>query len=83
VGGVKPGIPDEGLTLRHLAEMAVEWIDGLVTQVSELHEARRFVPFFGSPFLFILMANLMGLIERSGEPTYLELCVIVIHLVEY
>jgi F-type H+-transporting ATPase subunit a len=64
-----PTIPDEGLTLRHLAEVAVEWIDGLVMQVSELHEARRYVPFFGSLFLFILTANFMGLIPGLTPPT--------------
>jgi F-type H+-transporting ATPase subunit a len=62
-------IPDEGLTLRHLAEVAVEWIDGLVAQVSELHEARSHVPFFGSLFLFILTANFMGLIPGLTPPT--------------
>ena len=64
-----PTIPDEGVTLRHLAEVAVEWIDGLVTQVSELHGARRYVPFFGSLFLFILTANFMGLIPGSFTVT--------------
>jgi F-type H+-transporting ATPase subunit a len=64
-----PTIPDEGLTLRHLAEVAVEWIDGLVMQVSELHEARRYIPFFGSLFLFILTANFMGLIPGLTPPT--------------
>jgi F-type H+-transporting ATPase subunit a len=64
-----PTIPDERLTLRHLAEVAVEWIDGLVTQVSELHEARRYVPFFGSLFLFILTANFTGLIPGFRSPT--------------
>jgi hypothetical protein len=39
-----PTIPDDGLSLRHLAEVAVEWIDGLVAQVSGLNEARRYVP---------------------------------------
>src|SRR5215469_10874901 len=64
-----PTIPDEGLSLRHLAEVAVEWIDGLVTQVSELHGARRHVPLFGSLFLFILTANFIGLIPGLAPPT--------------
>jgi F-type H+-transporting ATPase subunit a len=64
-----PTIPDEGLSLRHLAEVAVEWIDRLVTQVLELHGARRHVPFFGSLFLFILTANFMGLIPGLVPPT--------------
>ena len=64
-----PTIPDEGFTLRHCAEVAVEWLDGLVAQVSELHGARRYVPFFGSLFLFILTANFMGLIPGLMPPT--------------
>ena len=64
-----PTIPDEGFTLRHCAEVAVEWLDGLVAQVSELHGARRYVPFFGSLFLFILTANFMGLIPGLTPPT--------------
>jgi len=64
-----PTVPDEGFTLRHLAEVAVDWLDGMVAQVSELHGARRYVPFFGSLFLFILTANLMGLIPGLTAPT--------------
>ena len=64
-----PTMPDESLTLRHLAEVVVEWIDSLVTQVAELREARRYVPFFGSLFLFILTANFIGLIPGFTSPT--------------
>jgi len=64
-----PTMPDQSLTLRHLAEVVVEWIDSLVTQVSELREARRYVPFFGSLFLFILTANFIGLIPGFTSPT--------------
>jgi F-type H+-transporting ATPase subunit a len=64
-----PTVPDEGFTLRHLAEVTVEWLDGMVAQVSELHGARRYVPFFGSLFLFILTANFMGLIPGLTAPT--------------
>ena len=52
-----PTLPDDGLTLRHFAEVVVEWLDGLVAQISELRGARSFVPFFGSLFLLILTAN--------------------------
>ena len=64
-----PTMPDQSLTLRHLAEVVVEWIDSLVTQVAELREARRYVPFFGSLFLFILTANFIGLIPGFTSPT--------------
>jgi F-type H+-transporting ATPase subunit a len=64
-----PALPDEGLTVRHLAEVIVEWLDGFVAQVSELHGARTLVPFFGSLFVFILTANVLGLIPGMEPPT--------------
>ncbi|MBV8360649.1 MAG: F0F1 ATP synthase subunit A [Deltaproteobacteria bacterium] len=66
---IDPTVPDEGFSLRHFAEAVVEWLDGFVAQVSELHGARRYVPFFGSLFLFILTANFMGLIPGLTPPT--------------
>ena len=64
-----PVLPDEGVTLRHVAEVFAEWLDGLVAQVSEVHGARRLVPFFGCIFLFILTANFLGLIPGMEPPT--------------
>ena len=65
----EPMLPDEGITLRHVAEVIAEWLDGFVAQVSELHGARKLVPFFGSIFLFILTANFLGLIPGMEPPT--------------
>jgi len=64
-----PALPDEGITLRHIAEVIAEWLDGFVAQVSELHGARAMVPFFGCLFLFILAANFLGLIPGMEPPT--------------
>ena len=64
-----PIVPDEGVSLRSLAEVAVEWIDGFVESVVENHSYRDFVPFFGSLFLFILTANFFGLIPGMEPPT--------------
>lgn len=64
-----PALPDEGITLRHIAEVIAEWLDGFVAQVSELHGARKMVPFFGCIFLFILTANFLGLIPGMEPPT--------------
>jgi F-type H+-transporting ATPase subunit a len=64
-----PTLPDEGITLRHFAEVIAEWLDGFVAQVSELHGARKLVPFFGSIFIFILTANALGLIPGMEPPT--------------
>jgi F-type H+-transporting ATPase subunit a len=64
-----PTIPDEGVTLRSVAEVLVEWIDGFVAGVMETHDYRDLVPFLGSLFLFILAANIFGLIPGMEPPT--------------
>jgi len=64
-----PMTPDEGITLRGVGEVITEWLDGFVANVSELHGSRRFVPFFGSIFIFILAANFFGLIPGMESPT--------------
>jgi F-type H+-transporting ATPase subunit a len=61
--------PEDGITLRSIAEVIVEWADDFVHEVTQLHHYRGFVPFFGSLFLFILFANLMGLIPGMEPPT--------------
>jgi F-type H+-transporting ATPase subunit a len=66
---VDPTIPDDGMTLRGFGEVIAEWLDGFVANVSELHGSRRFVPFFGAIFLFILTANLFGMIPGMEPPT--------------
>jgi F-type H+-transporting ATPase subunit a len=64
-----PTIPDEGVSLRSVAEVIVEWIDGFVAGVMETHGYRDLVPFLGSLFLFILAANIFGLIPGMEPPT--------------
>jgi F-type H+-transporting ATPase subunit a len=66
---VDPTLPDSGMTLRGFGEVIAEWLDGFVANVSELHGSRRFVPFFGSLFLFILTANFFGMIPGMEPPT--------------
>jgi len=62
-------VPDEGVTASSLAEMLVNWLDGFVNDVLQMHEYRSLVPFFGALFLFILAANFMGLIPGMEPPT--------------
>ncbi len=64
-GGV---IPDEGLSLRNVFEVIVE---GLVSLARETMgpEWRRWFPFVGAMFFFILISNLMGLIPGVGGAT--------------
>jgi len=64
-----PTTPYEGVTLRAVAEVLVEWIDGFVAGVMETHGYRDLVPFLGSLFLFILAANFFGLIPGMEPPT--------------
>ncbi len=64
-----PTIPDEGVTLRSVAEVLVEWIDGFVAGVMDVHGYRELVPFLGSLFLFIVSANFFGLIPGMEPPT--------------
>ena len=65
-----PVVPDTGITLRGFAEVLVEWLDNFVASVSEMHEARDYVPFFGTLFIFILAANFLGLIPGMEPPTH-------------
>jgi F-type H+-transporting ATPase subunit a len=64
-----PVIPDEGISLRSIAEMIVETLDSFVYQVTEMHGSRTMVPFFGSLFMFILFCNFFGLIPGMEPPT--------------
>ena len=64
-----PTLPDEGVTLRSVSEKLVEWLDGFVHDVVEQHHYRRLVPFFGTLFVFILTANLFGLLPGMEPPT--------------
>jgi len=64
-----PVAPDDGISVRSISEVFVEWLDGFVHDVLEQHHYRRLVPFFGSLFLFILMANFFGLIPGMEPPT--------------
>lgn len=64
-----PIVPDEGLSIRSIAETVVEMIDSFVNSVMATHGYRKMVPFLGSLFLFILTANLFGLIPGMEPPT--------------
>jgi F-type H+-transporting ATPase subunit a len=63
-----PAVPDATLTLRNLAEILVEGLRGLVEGVLG-HHAKRYVHIYGSFFVFILVANLAGLIPGFSPPT--------------
>lgn len=64
----EPVIPDKGLSLRNLAELLVELIVGL-TDALLGRKGRRYLPLFGSFFIFIVAANLFGLVPGFSPPT--------------
>lgn len=54
-------IPDEGVSLRNVFEVIVEGLTGLAKQTMG-PEWKKWFPFVGAMFFFILIANLIGLI---------------------
>jgi F-type H+-transporting ATPase subunit a len=64
-----PVVPDEGGSLRSIGEVLTEFIDSSVHGVIEDHHYRLLVPFFGSLFMFIVVANYFGLIPGMEPPT--------------
>jgi len=60
--------PDKPGALQHTFELVYEFVHGQAEdQVG--HEGARYVPYFGTIFLFILTANLIGLIPCFESPT--------------
>jgi F-type H+-transporting ATPase subunit a len=60
--------PEDGVTARNVAEVFVEAIMGLAEGVIG-HGAARYVPLLGTFFIFILIANLIGLVPGFTPPT--------------
>ncbi len=61
-------VPDAALTVRNLVEIFVEIISGVVKDVLG-SRARRFIPLYGTFFIFILASNLLGLVPGFSPPT--------------
>jgi F-type H+-transporting ATPase subunit a len=64
-----PVIPDEGGSLLAIGEAITEFVDSSVHSVIEGHHYRAMVPFFGSLFMFIAVANFFGLLPGMEPPT--------------
>jgi len=64
-GGV---LPDEGFTFRNAMEVLVEFL-GDLGQTTMGDEWRKYFPIVGTIFIYILVANLMGLVPGLGGPT--------------
>ncbi|OGQ83044.1 MAG: ATP synthase F0 subunit A [Deltaproteobacteria bacterium RIFCSPLOWO2_12_FULL_60_19] len=63
-----PVVPEERLSVRNAMEVLVEIVVGLSDSIIG-KKGRKYVPLFGSLFLFILLANLSGLIPGFTPPT--------------
>ncbi len=64
-GGV---VPDEGVTLRNVLEVLVEWLANLSRERMG-PDWRKYFPVVGTLFFFILVSNLMGLIPGLSGAT--------------
>ena len=61
-------VPDEGLTLRNSLELIVEGLSALARD-NMGPDWRRWFPFVGTIFFFILISNLLGLVPGVGGAT--------------
>lgn len=61
-------VPDDTLTVRNTLEIFVETFSNLVESVLG-PRGRKYVPLYGSFFLFILVSNLSGLLPGFSPPT--------------
>jgi len=64
-GGI---VPDEGVTLRNVFEVLVAGLTSLARQTMG-PEWKRWFPFVGAMFFFILVSNLLGLIPGGAGAT--------------
>ena len=64
-GGV---VPDQGVTIRNLIEVIVEWLSGMARERMG-PDWRKYFPLIGTMFFFILVSNLMGLIPGFDGST--------------
>lgn len=62
-------VPDEGLTLKNIWELAVENLFNLVKDPLGEKNARKFFPFLGTLFIYIFISNILGLIPGFIPPT--------------
>jgi F-type H+-transporting ATPase subunit a len=61
-------IPDDSLTFRNIAELLVEGVISMAEGILG-HQAKKYVPLYGTFFIYILVCNLMGLLPGFSPPT--------------
>jgi F-type H+-transporting ATPase subunit a len=67
-GAADPVIPEERLSVRNFLEFLAEIVTGLSDGIIG-KKGRKYVPLFGSLFIYILAANLVGLVPGFTPPT--------------
>ena len=68
LNAVDPAVPEDRLGSRNIMELLVEFVVGLSDSIVG-KKGRKYVPLFGSLFIFILTANLLGLVPGFTPPT--------------
>jgi F-type H+-transporting ATPase subunit a len=63
-----PVVPEDRLSVRNVMEVLIEIVVGLSDSIIG-KKGRKYVPLFGSLFLFILLANFLGLVPGFTPPT--------------
>jgi F0F1-type ATP synthase membrane subunit a len=61
-------MPDEGVSVRNVLEVLVEWLAGMAKDRMGPNW-RRYFPLVGTMFFFILISNLMGLVPGLAGAT--------------
>ena len=61
-------VPEDGMTVRNIAEAFVEAIVGIAKSAIPDH-SERYVPLLGALFVFILLSNLLGLVPGFEPAT--------------
>ena len=61
-------LPDEGMSIRNICEVIVEWLSGMARDRMG-DDWRKYFPLVGTMFFFILLSNLMGLIPGFDGST--------------
>ena len=64
-GGV---LPDEGITVRNVVEVTIEWLSGMASDRMGA-DWRRYFPLVGTMFFFILVSNLIALVPGFDGAT--------------
>ena len=61
-------IPSDRLTLVNVFELLIEFVMGLSDSIIG-HKGRKYLPLYGTFFIFILLSNLIGLVPGFSPPT--------------